>query len=108
MLCLLLYAFQIPIKTMAFYYIRSFKENTSKSSCDMSKTKNNRKFYIGHMCCIYLQILFHVLQALNMATTDDIEPIWEFIPNAPQHVVVHRVDCSRHSIFYVIDICWKR
>ena len=26
---------------------------------------------------------------------------------APQHVAVHRVDCSCYSIFHVIDICWK-
>ena len=63
------------------------------------------------MCCTNLQVLFHVLQVLSVATTgstDDIKLISEFIPNAPQHVAVHRVDCRCFSIFHVLNICWKR
>ena len=40
-----------------------------KLSRDMSKMENNRKLQLGHMCCSYLQILFHALQVLNVATT---------------------------------------
>ena len=56
------------------------------------------------MCCTYLQILFHVLQLLNVATTssmNNIKLISEFIPNAPQHATVHHVDCSCYSIFHL-------
>ena len=57
------------------------------------------------MCCTYLQVLFHVLQMLNAATTgsmEDIKPICDFITNVPQHVVVHHVDCSCYLICYYL------
>ena len=44
---------------------------------------------------------------LNVAITasmDNIRPIREFLPNAPQHVAVHRVDCSCYLIFYVVVV----
>ena len=54
------------------------KMNTPKLSRDMSKTKNNTKLLLRHMCCTCIQVLFHVLQKLNMATTgstNNIKPI---------------------------------
>ena len=45
------------------------KKNTPKSLRDMSKTENNRKLSLGNMRCTYLQVLSHVLQMLNVATT---------------------------------------
>ena len=59
------------------------------------------------MCCTYLQVLLHVLLLLNVDTTGstDNKPISKFISNAPQHVAVHRVDCSCYLIFQ--NNSWK-
>lgn len=92
---------------MAQGYTGRFKMNRPKSSRDLSKLKDKVKT-LGWTC---RQGLFPGLQVLNVTTTvstDNIKLTREFIPDTPQLVTIHCVDCSCYSIFHVIDMCRKR
>ena len=93
---------------MASFNTGCCKKNMANSSHDMICQKRKT---IAWTHVLYIPSgLFHVLQKLNVATTDskdNIKLIREFNPNVPQYVTVHCVDCSCYVIFYIIDICWK-
>ena len=103
--CLALALMQIAL--IAFTHV--FQKNTPKLSHRMSKTQNITKLCLGHKCYTYAQILY-VLQELNVTTTGSMgnnKTISDFLPNVPQHVVVHHIYCSCYSTLHIINICWK-